>query len=451
MTIRDQLGNAVSGTTAEGLQRYENAIGLMQRFQVDPLAEVEAAIAAAPAMPMAHALKAWMLLLSTEAAAHVAAQAAWLAGSALPANRRELGHLRAIGLLLEGRWHDAARLLEGLSIEYPRDALALQIGHQIDFFTGNSRLLRDRIARALPAWRPDMPGYHSLLGMHAFGLEETGDYTRAEAAGRGALELEPRDAWAWHAVAHCMEMQARHEDGIAWLHSNLDAWSSGSFLAVHNWWHLALFHLDLGRTGDVLWLYDGCIEPGQPKVVLELIDCSAMLWRLQLRGVDVGARWSALADRWQSHAASGNYAFNDVHAMMAFAGARRDAAAQQVLEAQARAMRAPGDNAEFTREVGHPAALAIRAFGEGDYARCVRLLRHLRPVAHRFGGSHAQRDLLDLTLLEAAFRDGDRALAGALVAERAATRPASPFTQQLIARMQGHKQPAHRVPARKAA
>ena len=71
-------------------------------------------------------------------------------------------------------------------IDEPRDALALQAGHQIDFFTGNSRMLRDRIARAMPAWSEGMPGYHATLGMQAFGLEEMGDYARAEALGRKA-------------------------------------------------------------------------------------------------------------------------------------------------------------------------------------------------------------------------------------------------------------------------
>jgi tetratricopeptide (TPR) repeat protein len=435
MSARDRLGNEVSGATAQALEHYERALRLLQCYRVDPLAEADAAIAASPAMPMAHALKAWLLLLGTEAGALGPAREAWEAGTALTANRREIGHLRAIGSLLEGRWHEAARRLEDLSIEFPRDALALQVGHQLDFFTGNARMLRDRIARALPAWDRRMPGYHSLLGMHAFGLEETGDYARAEAAGRDALELEPRDGWAKHAVAHVMEMQARHADGIAWLRTDLRAWSQDSFLAVHNWWHLALFHLDLGEADETLRLYDGAIDASGSKVVLELIDCSAMLWRLMLRGYDSGGRWMSVADRWAPLAASGNYAFNDVHAMMAFVGAGRAEAANELLEAQERAMRAPDDNAAFTREVGHPAALAMQAFGEGDYARCVRLLRRVRPVAHRFGGSHAQRDLLGLTLIEAAFRDGDQALAGALVAERAAARPASPFTRVLVGRL----------------
>ena len=102
-------------------------------------------------------------------------------------------------------------------MRHPHDLVALQVGHLMDFYRGNARDLRDRIARALPHWSPDVPGYHVVLGMHAFGLEEAGDYARAEETGRRALDLEPLDAWAHHAVAHVMEMQGRAQDGIGWM------------------------------------------------------------------------------------------------------------------------------------------------------------------------------------------------------------------------------------------
>jgi hypothetical protein len=366
-------------------------------------------------------MKAYLFLTGTEPAGLPVARASHEAALALSANDRERRHLRAVGLLTEGRWREAGRALEDLSVTYPRDALALQAGHQVDFFTGDSRMLRDRIARALPAWSRGMPGYHAVLGMRAFGLEETGDYARAEAAGRMSVELEPRDTWGQHAVAHVMETQNRRREGIAWMRGNVDGWSRDSFLSVHNWWHVALFHLGLGEIDEVLALFDGPVY-GQGKatpVILELIDASALLWRLHLRGVDVGNRWEAVADQWTPFASAGNYAFNDVHAMMAFVGAGRLRAADAVLEAQRAAMEGTGDNVEFTREVGYPVARAIRAFGEGNYAAAVELLRPIRSYSHRYGGSHAQRDLIDLTLIEAAARAGQEQLAAALRAERA--------------------------------
>ena len=284
-------------------------------------------------------------------------------------------------------------------MRYPRDTLALQVGHQIDFFRGDSRMLRDRIARVLPAWDPAVPGWHAVLGMHAFGLEETGDYAAAEARGRRSVELEPRDSWGWHAVAHVHEMRNAPRDGIAWLEPSRATWSKGSFLGTHNAWHLALCQLELDRHDEVLHLYDEAIGGTGSAVVLDLVDASALLWRLHLRGVE---RRRALArpspTAGPRHGAGGSYAFNDLHAMIAFVGADRPREQQALIEAQQEAMRSDLDNAAFTRDVGHPATLGVQAFGTGDFARAAALLRPIRSGAHRFGGSHAQRDLIDLTL-----------------------------------------------------
>ena len=418
-TLADSLGHAVSGATRQGLDTLETALHEMRCLVGDPVASVQHAIDAAPDMTLAHLVNAYLHLLGTEPAGREVARASHRAALALPADERERGHREAVGMLVDGRWRAAARVLEDLSIDHPLDALALQVGHQVDFFTGDSRMLHDRIARALPHWSPSMRGCHAVHGMLAFGLEETGRYARAEAAGRRCVDMEPRDGWGQHAVAHVMEMQGRRREGIAWMRANPANWAEDSFFAVHNWWHLALYHLDLDEIDEVLALYDGPIGGKGSTVVLDMIDASALLWRLQLLGVDVRERWQALAARWAPMADAGNYAFNDMHAMMAFASSGRSAEAGRVLEAQAAAAEAGDDNADFTLEVGRSATRAIKAFCDGDYAGAVRLLRPIRHVAHRFGGSHAQRDILDLTLIEAARRGGQDLLADALQRERA--------------------------------
>jgi hypothetical protein len=402
--IKDSHGNIASGATGVALDHFEQATHELRCYVGDPLAGAQAALAAAPAMTMGHVLLAWLQLLGTEPAGLPEARAALAAARALPATEREAMHLAAIEHLVQGRWHAAGVLLEDLSMRHPRDALALQAGHQIDFFTGHSRMLRDRIARALPDWHPGMPGYHAVLGMHAFGLEETGDYAGAERVGRRSVELERRDGWGWHAVAHVMEMQNRRRDGVAWLGHDSAAWSEGSFFAVHNWWHLALFHLGLEETDKVLALIDARILGAASPVVLDMIDASALLWRLMLRGVAVGDRWQALAKRWAAITAAGSrYAFNDLHAMMAFVGAGQEGEALRLLAAQREALASDrSDNAGFLSDVGHDATRAIHAFANGDPAQAMELLRPLRSHAHRFGGSHAQRDVLDLTLIAAA-------------------------------------------------
>jgi hypothetical protein len=268
-----------------------------------------------------------------------------------------------------------------------------------------------------------MPGHHAVLSMLSFGLEECADYARAEALGRRSVELEPRDGWGWHAVAHVLEMQNRRPEGIAWLTQDASPWSEGSFFAGHNWWHLALFHLGLDQIDETMSLLDQRVLGSASPLVLDMIDASALLWRLQLRGVALGDRWDALASRWADVSATSTYAFNDLHAMMAFVGADRMGDASRLLDAQQQALAAGDDNAGFLKDVGEGATQAIHHFALGRHAEAAELLRRVRRDAARFGGSHAQRDVLDLTLIAAAERAGDRPLADALRHERAIARP----------------------------
>ena len=437
MIHSDAQGHSLSGASAQAAALYDQALHQLQCYSGDPVATLTRALEDSPAFVMGHAMLAGLFLTASEAAAVAPARDALKAAEALPATPREQAHLRACSSWADGRWRLAARTLEDLSIAHPRDALALQMGHLLDFFTGDSRMLRDRISRALPAWSAAVPGYHAVLGMHAFGLEECGQYGEAEFTGHRALELNRRDPWAWHAVAHVLEMQDRVGEGVMWLNEDTEAWSKDSFFAVHNWWHLALYHLERDEIPRVLELFDGPIFGHRPQTAMDLVDASALLWRLQLRGIDVRERWQAVAEAWAPQAGAGWYAFNDVHAALAFAGAGRKDLLAEVREAQRRASGGAGDNALFTSEVGAPLLESLMALAEGDHRQAARGLRWVRPVAHRFGGSHAQRDLIDLSLIEAAIRSGDRALAESLAGERAATKPERASTAALLRRALG--------------
>jgi tetratricopeptide (TPR) repeat protein len=412
-----------TAATPATLAAYEAALHQFTCYAGDPFTPLNDAIAEAPGFVRAHILKAWMPLIGSDRPSREMAAAAYHDAQKLPMNRAELGHVTAIGKVIDGEIKQAARILEDVSVEDPTDVLALQMGALLDFLVGDSRMLRDRIGRALPYWSEAMPHYHAILGMHAFGLEEMGQYARAEAAGRKAVELEPRNSWAQHAVAHVLEMQDRRREGIAWMTEDVDRWARDNFFAVHNWWHLALFHLGLGEVDKVLELYDGPIFGNPSSMEFDMVDASAMLWRLTLLGVDVGDRWTPVADQWQAVTDSSYYGFNDAHAAMALVGAGRSRALTDLVKAQAEAILGGGDNVEFVREVASPLVQGIIAFGDGDYRTCLERLRPIRSKAHRFGGSHAQRDLIDLTIIEAARRGGQDALARALVNEREQVHP----------------------------
>ena len=186
--VTDRQGNAVSGATPAAVQHFDQALRELNVYRGDPLATADRAIAEAPAFVMAHLLKAHLYGLATEPGA--AAELAKILDHVedLPADDRERSHVAALRLLAQRNWAAAAVAMDLHNVRYPRDLLALQSGHLMDFFRANARDLRDRIARALPHWSAGVPGYGIVLGMYAFGLEETGDYARAEAMGREAID-----------------------------------------------------------------------------------------------------------------------------------------------------------------------------------------------------------------------------------------------------------------------
>ncbi len=436
MALSDVRGNPVSTDEQGSLDAYERAQTLFHGYYGDPLGIIDGALADDPVFVMGHVLRAGMLITASDKCVEPMLRESVEAAEGLYdiANERERRHIAAAHAWLQGEFSIALRRYADILIDYPHDTLALQVGHIGDFLLGRSTMLRDRVAGVLPAWNSQMPHFGYVLGMHAFGLEETNLYAQAEAQGRRALELNPRDPWAVHAVAHVLEMQGRVEEGIAWLDGRRGDWSTDNMLSIHNWWHLALFHLDRDEIAEVLALYDDRLRETSTGQVLDLIDASAMLWRLLLRGVDVGSRWRQLAAVWRERGGKGYYAFNDVHALMAYLGAGDDAAAQQLIDDMENAAQEGGTNAMMTRDVGLPVARALVAFTREDYALAVSLLRDVRLIAHRFGGSHAQRDVLALTLVEAALRDGARALAKVLTAERMVLKPTSEGNRQLASR-----------------
>lgn len=386
----------LSGATPRALELYEQALWRFVCHRGGVLEAARSASREAPGFVAARQLEAWALLCGRDPAGAEAAGWAYAAVQGLPMSRRERAHTAAIAAVIDGDTPLACRLLDQALAEDPHDLVALAVGHAFDHLLGNAASQLARTGRALEHWSPGRPGCHAVLSMHAFALEESGDYHRAEDVARRALELEPHDLRAHHAVAHVLEMLGRPGEGVHWMAERAGYWNDAAAGATHQWWHLALFHLERDEARQALEIYD-CRIGIEPAAISELIDASALLWRLELRGVDLGARWRALAEQWTPHAADAFCAFNDLHAMLAFAGAGRHDLATKLLAAQSRATARPGALGEMSRTVGEPACRAIHAFAKGDFVSAERILRGLPPVAGRIGGSHAQRDILELT------------------------------------------------------
>ena len=437
--LKDARGLPVTGANSEALEAYERALYAARTFRGDPIAALDEALAAAPAFAAAHAAKALILMTFFERRFARDAIAALDAGAdALArATAREQAAAAAARLLAQGEWASGVEALDRLLCEWPCDIVALQVAHFMDFYRGDHWNLRNRISRVLPRWAESAPGRSFVVGMQAFGLEECNQYPEAEATGLRALAAAPEDAWAVHAVTHVYEMQGRIGEGVAFLESRKGDWATAdNGFAFHNWWHLALFHMDRGDFAAALAVYDAVLA-GAHGMAVSRLDATSLLWRLRLEGAEVGTRLEAVADAWQGdlEAEGGFYAFNDFHAALAFAATGREAA---IVALRRKLEEAAGDrrsNGEMTRVVGRDVSEAAIDFCNGQYARAAARLASVRDGAWRFGGSHAQRDVLTLTLIEAARRDGNLRLARHFAHERLVHKPASQWGQRIARRL----------------
>ena len=419
--VTDRWGVPVHAGGDRGVALLDDAVEGLVALAGTPAADSAAAADADGDLALAVIVGAYLALYgaSPEGLARANELLGRLGGE-LP--RREAYHLEAARAWADGQLQQALRALEEALVRHPRDLLALKIGQDLYFATGQSRQLRDVVGRVLAAWPRGHPGWGFVQGMYAFGLEEIGQYREAEERARAALAHNQRDVWAVHALAHVFEMEGRAQGGIDFLSSSAPDWQT-SFFAVHNWWHRALCHLELDQGDQVLALYDGPIRGAQSNLWLDVDDAASLLWRLSLYGIGLGERAHALASALGPLVTEPIAVFNDWHAVMALGLAGDHERNAEILAANRE--RSVGTNRAAGEQAGFALLEGFGAFAAGRFDRATELLVDLAPAAQVVGGSHAQRDVLNLTVIAAAARAGDGRLAAALAAERVAAKPAA--------------------------
>ncbi len=397
----------------------------------------------------AHAVKGLMLVLLARAELVGEARRCLAVADRLATSGDGAGAYRAaLRCWLAGEPLVAARHLEAQTTSDPGDALAFKMAHQSRFMAGDvpGMLASARSYGAAQAGQPH-EGY--VLGCLAFALEESGETRRAEATGRKAIALATRDAWGRHAVAHCLEMTGRAEEGAAWLSATTDTWRHCTSFAFHISWHLALFLLDQGRTGEVLDLYDTEIRATRADDYRDLANGASMLARLEFEGVDVGDRWEELAELSARRVSDRRLVFADLHYATALLGAGATADAEALAgHMLADASRGTTHDGRVAAAAGVAAMEGLFAFHAGRYAEAARHLLRARPDLSRIGGSIAQRDLFEQMLVESLIRSGDLASAEAMLRERLLRRGGhNGFAARRLARLAGGRRPAGRVAA----
>lgn len=422
----DVGGLPITTESADAAARYNATIENYLEYRAGAMDALKSCLEADPNFVMAHCLRGYLMMLfgSNAMNGRVEACLTKAAEGAARATPRERAHLDALRAWLGGDWRKSDALWNAILVEHPTDLLALRLQHFNAFWMGRAQALRDGAARVLPAWDESMPGYGAVIGMYAFGLEECGEYERAETLGRRAVELNPNDLWAIHAVAHVLEMQGRAKDGQEWLNQPADIWDDRNPFKGHLWWHTALFALTRGQYDKVLALYDESIVPDPSDFYLDVQNAASMLARLDRLGVDTGDRGTVLADMAEARIGDHTLAFTEMHNMMILAREGRTDSADKLLESLHEFSKTPDNFAAATmRPVAIPLCEAILSHAKGDFGAAVDILLPIRYELACVGGSHAQRDIFAQYLIESALKDGQVPLARALLAERTALFP----------------------------
>ncbi len=426
--FKDCRENIVTAQCEAAVLSLDEAVSDYARFGVNAGKHLKQALGHDPDFAMAHCLKGYFFKMFSVPALEIkAAQCGETAVSLCAsqgATERERMHACALVAWASGDMRRATTLWEDILRSHPRDFLALKLAHFTHFYMGASTEIRDSVGRVLEHWDETVPEYSYLLGMYAFGLEESAQYEAAERTGREAVGLQPNDPWAIHAVTHVLEMQDRRRDGIEWLTSLEGHWSDGSNFIYHVWWHLALMHLEEEDVPSVLNIYDTRIRSEQTDEYLDISNATSLLWRLGERGVDVGNRWQELAERSRSHTNENLLVFADVHYALALGACSDAGALRTLISSMEDAAKQKGvTQAEVYSQAGIPVCRAIEAWYKEDYDTAVEGIVPVLNQIKTIGGSHAQRDVFRQLAVSAALKSGRFDVAQSLLEQRMKERP----------------------------
>lgn len=376
-------------------------------------------IAADPRCTLAQTLGA-VLNLFLESAAGIRAAQPFLTKARQAVNKatkREQLWLFAVEAWAKGDTDLAIRLHLDIAAHWPRDLANVKLCQYHQLNQGDAAGMLAVVDSVLPANRDD-PYIH---GMRAFALHECGRQRDAEIAGRYAVELRRREPFAHHAVADVLATEGRLDEGIEWLEALADTWDDcNSAMLTLNWSHLALMHLDRDDGAAVLDLYDQRVWGVWKDCAQDQINAAALLWRLELCGIDVGTRWRDIARHVARREADHIEPFHDLHYLMALLRGGQDGQAKRLLLAmEQEAVKAKRHRRAAWVEVALPLARGLAAHVAGDHGEAAAALGAALPRIELIGGSRAQRDLFVQTYIDACLKSGQVRDLAPLLSERA--------------------------------
>lgn len=411
LKVRNAHGLVFTCSKPEAVAALDRTVRSYLAFDRATGAEMKTMLSLDSTMPMARVVRgSFLMLMGVGALVEKARAEAESVGQEVAVlEPREAMHAEALAAWTGGSLKRATALWSAIMMEWPRDILAVKLANFGSFYLGRSRQVRDGPAAVIDHWDRSELEYSYLLSLHAFGLEECGEFGHAERLVREALAINPRDPWGIHALAHVLEGTERADEGIDTVVDLQPHWAEANNFRYHVAWHLALFHFEKGDFNGALEVYDRIAHSDSATEYLDICNDVSMLARLEIAGVDVGERWNAVAEKVAARGVDLVMAFPDVHFVLALASSdnrgHRSIAEALCAQMEAFARRGDRDDAEIYRRAGAAIGRAALFYRDGRYAEAARLLIEVEPDVSIIGGSNAQRDLLCELAAECLWRD----------------------------------------------
>lgn len=425
--FEDRYGLPVTTASRPACDAYGAGLDSLLSAGADYREHLGRALAADPALALAHVALARGLFMDAEIAPAREA-AARARECAAGASARERSHVDAIALAIEGQGAQAFEATLAHLRLWPRDALVLAPATGVFGFYGFSgRVGREEALFGLLSSLAGDYGDDWWFGAaYGFAACETGRLGLASQCIERSLARRPRNAHAMHFLAHVMYERGESAAALQALERWLPGLPRRSLMHCHLWWHVALCALASGRTERAFAAYREGVHPaaawGPPINVVT--DGVSFLWRARLAGAEVGTDdWQEVREHARRTFPKAGVAFVDVHTLLACA-ATGDAEGLAQLTAQVGQRIAAGTYPPG--EVVLWLAEGLAAFVEGRLEAAIERLERALPQTVRIGGSRAQRDLVELTLMAAALGCGRPEQARALVAARVDRTPDTP-------------------------
>lgn len=427
MTFTDRYGLGVTATSSAAFDHFQAGVDDLLAYGPDAEERFTAALAADPSLALAHVGQALLAAVQGDGAAARAA-AARARGSLGGATRRERQHVEAVSAFIGGETARALDLVDEHVKEFPRDAMLVNQASSAIALAGRSDREAHRVAfleRLAPTYGDDW-WFQSAL---AFTYHEVDRFEESRRLSQASLDQYPRNAGAAHNLAHIAFETLDIDAGSAFLDEWMRGYDRRAHFHCHLAWHQAMFALHEGRHAEALAIFERDIL-GASNARSTMTDGTALLWRVRLdRASERPLPWPALAEI-AGRVSRPGYLFGEAHAALAYAACGDRAALEKMMEAL-RDLDTRGN--PIAGRVVLPLVQGTAAFAAGDFAGALARFEPVEREMHRIGGSHAQWELFEETMVVCYLELGRHEDAGRLVRRRLARR-ASPRDRWWLAR-----------------